>query len=673
MSRITETLVGHWTRWILLGLWLAATALAGTVAGSLHAVQDDRIVNYLPADAQSTQVEQLLKRFPAGQTTTAIAVLAWPGGLEPADRARIAAARHALAQIGTVGPVVPAKDGAAVLFGIALPDDQATLGGALAHIRTTLGHAAATLQTGITGPAAFAVDTVEALQGIDLKLLLAAGIVVAVVLLFVYRSPVLWLLPLASIGAALIVARAAVYALARYADLTVTGLSTGVLDVLVFGAGTDYALLLIARYREELPRQPGRTEAMARALRRAAPAIVASGSTVMLGLLCLLIATLNSDRGLGPVAAVGIFCVLVAALTLLPALFLVCGSWVFWPSRPRLAAGKTRAEGFWAGMGARLARRPRLVWSATVVILALAGGGLAGLHLGLPQSQSFVGTVPAVAGRNLLAAHFPASAEAPTTVIARAPSAAQVVQAINQTDGVIGARPVGEAGGLTEIAVILKAAPDSAEAHAAIGRLRDRLSRLPDAHALVGGPSAIDLDIAQAAAHDRAVVMPLVLAVVALVLGLLLRSLVAPLVLVATVVLSFAAALGVSSLAFDWGFGFAGVHRSVPLDTFIFLVALGIDYNIFLMTRARQEAVRAGTRTGMQRALALTGGVISSAGVVLAATFAVLALMPLVVLVQVGFTIAFGILLDTFVVRSILVPALVLDLGKHLWWPSRLG
>jgi RND superfamily putative drug exporter len=427
----------------------------------------------------------------------------------------------------------------------------------------------------------------------------------------------------------LIVARAAVYGLARYADITVTGFSAGVLDVLIFGAGTDYALLLIARYRQELRHGDDAHQAMARALRHAASAIIASSA--------------------------------------LPALILVCGRWTFWPSAPHAAA---KAQRSWSVHGARLARHPRLVWVVTAAVLAAGAGGLADLNLGLPKANSFIGSFGDEDDRALLEAHFPPGAAAPTVVIARSSSAARVAETLKSTPGVVEARAIGQTDSLTEWAVILQSRPDSAAAYATIDRLREGLLSLPGADALVGGPTAIDLDVQKAGGRDRGVVMPLMLAVVLVILGLLLRAIVAPLVLIATVVLSFVAALGVSSLVFDWGLGFAGVDESVLLDAFIFLVALGTDYNIFLISRTRQEAATSGTRSGLLRALALTGGVITSAGIVLVATFSTLALLRLVVLVEVGFTVAFGILLDTFLVRSVLVPAIVLDLGNRIWWPS---
>jgi RND superfamily putative drug exporter len=673
MERIGGALVGRRAKWILLTLWLGLSALF-PVAAELPSIENDEILNYLPATAQSTRVEQFLKRFPEGQTTTAVVVYARPGGLNEDDLARLSDQREdVLREVPLArkfGPIVQAEDGEAALFLVRVPRDVRTLPSTVNRLRDQVGDAPAGAVVGVTGPAAFLADEKEALEGIDSKLLIAAGATVTILLLLIYRSPLLCVIPLVTTILALIVARAAVYALALYADVVVTGIAAGVLNILIFGAGTDYALLLIARYRQELQQGDAPHQAMARALRYLAPTLIASSATVALGLLCLLVATLKSDKDMGPIAAIGIFCAVTAALTAMPPLFVICGRSAFWPSIPHSAAIMAQPESIWVATGARIARRPRLVWLLTVVILAAGASGLAGLHLGLPKAESFIGSFGSVQGRTLLDAHFPAGAAAPTVAIARSPSATQVSQALEATPGVMGVRVVGQADDLTELAVILQSRPDSPDAYATIGRMRERLSRLSGADALVGGPTAIDADVDEAAKRDRTVVMPLVLGVVLAILGLLMRSIVAPLVLVATVVLSFAAALGISSLVFDWVFGFAGIDQSVLLDAFIFLIALGTDYNIFLMNRARQEAVEAGTRSGLQRALTLTGGVITSAGIVLAATFAALALVPLVVLVEIGFTVAFGILLDTVVVRSMLVPALVLDVGSRIWWPS---
>jgi putative drug exporter of the RND superfamily len=421
--------------------------------------------------------------------------------------------------------------------------------------------------------------------------------------------------------------------------------------------------------REELRRHADKHDAMAEALRGAGPAIVASGTTVTLGLLCLLAAQLNSLRGLGPVGAAGIVCALAAMLTLL----VILGRRVFWPFVPRVGAAHTEEAGVWGRVGRAIRGRPRPVWALTALALAVMALGLAGAEVGLGQDQQFRTTPDAVVGQRLLRASFPPGAADPTIVTARAESAAAVLRAVRTTEGVAEARPAGQAGGLTRIAATLRAEPGEAASRGTVDRLRERVHAVPGAGALVGGAAAIDLDVARTSSRDQAVVIPLVLAVVLAILALLLRALSAPLLLVATVIVSFAAALGASAVVFDRLFGFPALDVSVPLYSFVFLVALGIDYNIFLMTRVREESRRAGTRAGTLRGLAVTGGVITSAGIVLAATFAVLGVLPLVLLTQIGFVVAFGVLLDTLIVRSVLVPALAFDLDRRIWWPSRLA
>jgi putative drug exporter of the RND superfamily len=485
---------------------------------------------------------------------------------------------------------------------------------------------------------------------------------------------VLWLLPLTTVFIALTAAQAVIYLLADNAGLTVNGQSAFILTVLVFGAGTDYALLLTARYREELRRHQDRHQAMAVALHRAAPAIIASGATVILSLLALLVAELASTKSLGPVMAVGVAVGLLAMITLLPALLVVFGRWVFWPVRPTLGSAEPTEHGLWARIGVRIARRPRITWVVTAVVLGAMALGLTGLKAeGLQSKDSFRTTPESVTGEQVLARHFPAGAGNPVQVIGNAEAAPQLQAAVSSTPGVTAVTRPLVRDGYAYLEGTLTSAPDSQASYDTVDRLRGAVHAIPNAQGKVGGGSAVNLDIQRATRHDRNLVVPLVLAVVLVILGVLLRAVVAPLLLVATVVLSFAAALGVSALAFDHVFGFAGADSAFPLWTFVFLVALGTDYNIFLMTRVHEESRRHGTRRGALIGLAATGGVITSAGVVLAGTFAALGTLPLVFVTELGFAVAFGVLLDTFVVRSVLVTALNLDVGRHIWWPSRLA
>jgi putative drug exporter of the RND superfamily len=439
----------------------------------------------------------------------------------------------------------------------------------------------------------------------------------------------------------------------------------------VFGAGTDYALLLIARYREELQRHADRGAAMLAALRRAVPAMLASAATVSISLLCLLAAELNSNRGLGPTGAIGIACTFLASVTLLPAILLVAGRRVFWPFVPRPTSARPATATVWGRIGRRLGRRPRLAWMPVVALLAVLAAGLGLARFGLSQTQGFRTQPDFALGQAQLSAHYPGSASDPALVITRPASVAAVTAAAAHTAGVAQVLPASIRGGQALVPVVLTGAPATPEAEAAVQRLRDAVHGVPDARAMVGGDTATDLDTRASSVRDDRVVIPLVLGVILVILVLLLRSLVAPLLLVASVVLSYAATMGASTALFQDVLGFAGTDYSVPLLAFVFLVALGVDYNIFLVTRVREEVGRRGHRDGVLTGLGATGGVITSAGIVLAATFSVLAALPLVFLAEIGVLVGFGVLLDTFVVRSIVVPALMLDLGPRTWWPAR--
>jgi putative drug exporter of the RND superfamily len=526
----------------------------------------------------------------------------------------------------------------------------------------------------VTGPGGNAADSAEAFAGIDGTLLFAALGVVVLILLLTYRSPVLWVLPIFSAVVALFCSQALIYLLARYADLTVNAQSASILTVLVVGAGTDYALLLVARYREELRLHADRHEAMTEAVHRTGPAVLASGGTVILGMLCLLAADMNSTSGLGPVAAIGVAVTLAVLMTLLPALLVICGRWVFWPVRPALGSAEPSATGIWARVGRLIRPRPRAVWVGTAVLLLVASLGLLNLNAtGLSQAEMFRGTPESVVGEEVAGRHFPAAVGNPVYVLTSAATADEVASAVSGADGIGDAAQPQVTGDLALIQATLTDPFDSPAAYDTIGELRSALDDVGDGEALVGGTTALNLDVQTASQRDNRVVIPLIMLVVLLVLGLLLRSLVAPLVLIATVVLSYGAALGLSALIFDWALGVGASDSAFPLFVFVFLVALGIDYNIFLMTRVREEAFDHGTRRAALIGLSATGGVITSAGLVLAATFAVLGTLPLTFVTQLGIAVALGVLLDTIVVRSVLVTALTLDLGRWMWWPSALA
>ncbi|NUT37884.1 MAG: MMPL family transporter, partial [Hamadaea sp.] len=587
------------------------------------------------------------------------------------------AAALASTAAGPIPPPIPSDDGAALMLAIPLSAEQvaeeaipAVLDDVREVVRQGLPDGLAARLTG--GPAA-AADFDAAFDSLDETLLLVTVAVVAALLLITYRSPVLLLLPLIAVGIASQLANGLIYLCATYLGLVVDGGSAGILTVLVFGAGTDYALLIISRYREELRRHADRHEAMRLALRQSLPAIVASAATVILSLLTLLAADMNSTRGLGPVAALGIASALLTMTTLLPALLVLVGRWVFWPLIPRYdpLAPTTGASGLWHRIAALVGRRARTVWAVTAVLLAALTLGTATMSTGSSGAGAFVTKPESVLGFETLAEHYPAGSGDPVEVYAPAAQAPAVRTAVTGLSGVARVQDPEVDGDWARIEVILADDPSGPQARATVQRIRDTVhAGTPEA--LVGGATAQELDKSTTMDRDLRLILPLILAVVLVVLILLLRAVVAPLVLLASVVLSFGAALGASALIFR-AVGFPQVDKSVLLNGFLFLVALGVDYTIFLMTRAREEVAVVGHARGVPRALAVTGGVITSAGIVLAATFAVLTLMPIVFMMQVGVLVAVGVLLDTFVVRTLLVPGVVLDLGRRSWWPGRLA
>ncbi|HWJ11160.1 MAG TPA: MMPL family transporter, partial [Nocardioides sp.] len=519
-----------------------------------------------------------------------------------------------------------------------------------------------------------AADAAESFEGIDTNLIFATLGVVIVILLFTYRSPILWLLPVICAAVANLIATGIVYLLAKYADLTVNGQSQAILSILVIGAGTDYALLLVARYREELRRHEDRHEAMAFALHRAAPAILASAATVCIGMLCLVFADLNSTAGLGPVIAVGIAVTFLVMVTLLPALLVICGRWVFWPKRPAFGTDEPTSSGIWAKVGNAIKPRPRAVWVVTTGLLLVACLGLFRLDTGgLSTEDTYTKEFDSIKGQKLLEEHGLQDASNTIQVVANTDEIEAVTGALGDVDGLGtpgAAVPLSD--GRSYFEATIDADISSQKAFDIVEASRDAVHDVDGADARVGGGAAFYLDTKTASNRDNLVIIPLVLLVVFVILLLLLRAVLAPVILIATVVLSFGAALGISALLFEYVFGFAGSDPGFPLFAFVFLVALGIDYNIFLMTRVREETVNHGTRRGSLIALSSTGGVITSAGLVLAATFLVLGSLPLVFLAELGVAVALGVLLDTMIVRSVLVTALNLDLGGKIWWPSKL-
>jgi RND superfamily putative drug exporter len=686
----------NWSRTVLPALAVLLVLLApliGGLAGKLTSVTENDQAAFLPDSAESTRSLALETRFAGTPDIPALIVYERPEGLSETDLTEVAAAAERMSAVegvaGPASPPIPSEDGKAVQVVLPLPADNSSfeeLPGVIEEV--TEAAEVEGLPSYVTGPGGQFADFAAAFEGIDGRLLFTTVGVVLVILLAIYRSPV-FLPVLMSAGFALVMAQAVVYLLAKNDILTVDGQSQGILSVLVLGAGTDYALLLISRFKEELHREDFRTVAMNSALRGAVPPILASGATVILGLLCLLLSDLNSNKSLGPVGAIGIAAAVLSMTVFLPALLLILGRYWFWPFVPRHDDVVSHERGLWGAVARLVGRRPRVVWVVTA--LALAGAALFTTQLeadGLTTAEQFTTDVDSVEGQEVLARHFPAGTGVPVSVIGSSDDGDRLLELVNEVPGVAQAALTPETPAApgaasadagppkvvddkVQVQALLDVASDSPEAEDTVLRLRSAVDDIGE-DVLVGGGTAVVYDIKQESARDSRVIIPAILVVIFLVLAVLLRAIVAPLLLVATVVLSFFATLGVCALVFDHVFGFAGADPSFPLFAFVFLVALGIDYNIFLMTRVREEAILHGTRAGTLKGLAVTGGVITSAGVVLAATFSALGVLPLVPFAELGFAVAFGVLLDTLIVRSLLVPALVHELDDKVWWPVGL-
>ena len=770
---------GTWLAVIVAIAWLMLSGWAGPLSGQLSTVQENDNAAFLPASAESTLVADEQAGFATSNAVPILVVASNPeaGPLTAEQQQALGGFIQEIPNLTLTDgsatseyldpiPIVPipSADGEAVLITVLVNGDVAgtEINGepVLIEITNALRIAAENypqVQINVTGPGGFLADLIEVFGAIDSALLIATALVVAIILIFVYRSPFLWLIPLVSAGIALSTASAIVYLLAKNDVLVLNGQSQGILTVLVFGAGTDYSLLMVARYREELHRHHLHIDAVKAAWRGTVEAIVASGATTSIGLMILLLSELNSNRSTGPVSATGIVVAVIVMLTLLPALLVIpsvvlpvlaflvptslgfglgfivdvplapfaatggvlalltivawivfgiarikgrgpfnrerfpAGRWAFWPKTPVYGTEDTKLSGIWAKIANLTGRRPRFTWVATAIVLMILAGFSTTLKAdGISTSDSFANPseVDSVIGQDILTQHFPGGLGSETIVIANSADQAQVESTISAVSGVDSVNverqvPAGVPGAEQSpikvvddrvlMRVTLSDAADSAAAEDTVIELRGALAELPDADAIVGGPTAVGVDIDAANLRDRNLIIPLVLLVISIILIILLRSLVAPLVLIATVLLSYFATLGASAIAFNNIFGFAGADASFPLFAFVFLVALGVDYNIFLMTRVREESLLIGTRPGILRGLTVTGGVITSAGIVLAATFLVLGVLPLVALREVGFAVAVGVLIDAFIVRTTLVPALAYDIGPKVWWPSKLA
>ena len=681
--QIAGWITHRWVKWVTLVLSLLIIGTMGFFGGKLADVIENDTSAWLPGDSESTKLIEQSAKFADPDAVPAVVLYVRDSGITPADLAKAKGDAAKFAKVesvtdGVVGPF-PSQDGKAlqVIATIHMGSDGwDKLPGVVDDVKDVAKKDSGGLDVSVGGPAALGADNAKAFAGIDGVLLLAALVIVFIILLLTYRSfQLAFLFLICGIGG-VVMAQGVVYFLAKYTGLTVNGQSQAILSVLVLGAGVDYALLLVARYREELHNYEDRHEAMAHALHRAAPAIIASGATVIIGLLCLVFAQMNSTASLGPVGAAGIAVALLVMMIMLPAFLVVVGRWIFWPFVPRFGDPLKSDTGVWARIGQRIAIRPRTVWIVTSVVLAALTLGITQLNAtGLSNEDSFTKEQPSVVAEKKLAEHFPGGAGNPVAVVTKTAQVDAVKQAFAATKGIDPdtVEIKDAAGGVSYLEGTLTSAADSDEANATVERVRDAVHAIDGADALVGGNTAVYDDMQKASAADNKLIIPIILVVVLLVLALLLRSIAAPLILLVTVVLSFGAALGISALLFRHVFDFAGADSSMPLFVFVFLVALGIDYNIFLMTRVREEALKFGTRRGALIGLGATGGVITSAGFVLAGTFLALATLPVVFVVELGFAVAIGVLLDTIIVRSVLVTALNLDIGRHIWWPSQLA
>ena len=782
MRWVASITTGPRSKWVVFAAWILILliSLAANLPGRFADAEKNESRSFLPGSAESTKVLDVTERLAGAETAPTVIVYHRDGGLTQADRAhierdvrRLDRATRAFANTtrfgnpsdpGSARPYLLAPDGSTALVGNVIKSngsgESSQILDPIDRYCELVSDPGGGLEVKVTGPSGLSADAIKVFEGINTTLIGAALLLVIVLLILIYRSPVFWFFPILAVVVAELGARSFGWVLTSL-GVTVNGQSSAILSILVIGAGTDYALLLVARYREELRRHQDKHEAMALALRRAGPAIFASGLTVMATLLSLSLAKVNGTAGLGPIGAMGIGVAILVMLTFLPALLTIVGRRPFWPFVPygpdgpqapdhtpmrvpglaglvdrlgpgvttfavigvlatlgalaaaplagaivavvvvaiasllvgpyrRLRAGRMarfearmharehavdETHGWWRRVGEAVARRPAVIGGVGVAVLLVMALGLLNFSDGLTQSNQFRNSVESIEGQRLIEGSFPSGQAAPTDIIVRdRAQVAAVVRAARAVPGVaeVPAQPVAGDDQAVQLAAYLAEDPYSQAAFDVIPRLRAAV-RAVSPTALVGGQTAVEYDLREASADDTRLLIPIALAIVLLILGVLLRSIVASVLLVLTVILSFAAALGVGAIVFDVLFGFPGSDPSLPLFAFIFLVALGVDYNIFLMARVREETAKHGTREGMLRGLAVTGGVITSAGIVLAGTFAVLGVLPLTFLTEIGFVIAFGVLLDTFVVRSVLVPAFVFLIGRRVWWPSSLS
>ncbi len=679
---------GRWLVPVLLIVgWVVFLGAGGSYAGMLGEVVKNDNAAFLPAEAEATRVAEIEPDFFGAEQMPAVVGYVREAGVTGADRSAVAGDIQFIQSLdGVAGPVagpIQSTDGRAlqIVVPLSTTGDATVLPAAVKEIRERAqGHDGLTAH--VTGPGGTAGDFAGIFEGAEVRLLVIALIAVFIILVLVYRSIILPVVVLLTAQLAQILASVAVYVLARDDVINLNGQSQGALVLICIGTATDYALLVVGRYREELRDRESSYEALRVAVRRSAPTIVASGITVILAMMCLLLSNLSSNRGYGPVLALGICASLLATFTFLPAVLALLGRAAFWPVRPKYGSAHKLDRGIWGRAARAVAHRPRVVWvGTTVVLIALAAFLPTFKASGSPISEQFLGAKPdSVIGLTVLAQHYPAGAGAPALIVGPATAQAELTQAAQGVRGVDEVTPYSDPPGppkVVDAQVLLQATlsdpADSSAAEDTVNRLRDAVHAV-NADALVGGTTAINVDTIDAGWSDLKTVIPLVLVVVLLLLIVLLRALAGPLLLIATVMLSVAATVGLSAIAFNWVFDFPASDASLPLFCVVFLIAVGVDYNIFLMARVREEsALLRDTRQGVVRGLTTTGGVITSAGVVLGVTFSLFAVLPFTPLVQIAFILVAGILIDTFIVRALLVPAASYDLGRAIWWPSKLS
>ncbi|MBF4995352.1 MMPL family transporter [Arthrobacter gandavensis] len=694
---------------LLIVIWFGLGGVGGPYFGKISEVQQNDQASYLPASSESTKVSELQPQFTDSEAIPAVVLYVNDSGLTEADRTFIQDRGNALAAApgvsGAVSPAQYSQDGKAAEVFVPVTDDDAAADNVVNLGTVAKDGLPAGLDAYVTGPAGQLADISQAFGGIDGTLLIVAVVAVLVILVVVYRSPLLPVLVLLTSILALSAAILAVYWLARAGTVSLNGQVQGILFILGIGAATDYSLLYVSRYREALRDHADRWGATRAAVRGTIEPVTAAAGTVVAGLLCLLLSDLNSNKALAPVASLGIVCSYLAAMTLLPSLLFVCGRAAFWPRRPAFGSPHPdrdhQARGFWPGVARTVRNHSRRTWLICAVVLAAAAVAVVDFRAsGVPQSDFVLGQTEAKEGQAALGEHFPSGSGSPVLIVVPEAQLQSVADTVLGTAGFsdvtvvaqgtpAGTLPVTEAGvqvppipgsanaapttvdGQVLLQATLTENADSAAAEDTVREVRRSLAGQQDV--LVGGTTATTVDTNDAAEHDRNLIIPVVLVVIFFLLMLLLRAVLAPFLLILTVMLSFGATLGISALLFNYALDFPGADPAVPLFGFVFLVALGVDYNIFLMTRVREESLALGTRDGIIRGLMITGGVITSAGIVLAATFAALGVIPVLFLAQLAFIVAFGVLLDTLVVRSLLVPALSYDIGPRIWWPSKLG